>query len=106
MRKGYMFRKANRNGHPVSQGDYNLVSPQEKDPKEACDVQPEYSTLFPLPSNPNYQPNLGPGIGPYRSHPRQTVSSHLPSLRSTVRSYPQLDRTTAAGSQSGFDPGL
>src|SRR4030043_2099115 len=108
MEKRDMFRKSNRNGHPVSQRDYNLVLRQEKIPQEACDVQSQYSTLFPLSSHPSNPPirfsPIVPSLDGRRS--RQTFSPHLPSLRPANRPHPQLDPTSRKRSQPGLDPSL
>ena len=74
--------------------------------KEACDVRTHYSILFPLSSNQNGRP-----IGFIRrqritcsSSTQQTLSSHMPWLRSKSLRCTQLGRTHRAGSEYGHGP--
>jgi len=53
-----MTKLQKNSGHLVSPKDNNLVIPQKKYPKEANDVQFEYSTVLPLLSSP-YYPAMG-----------------------------------------------
>ena len=44
-----------QNGHPVPSKDIGFNDQEKLYNKEACDVRTQYSTLFPLSSNQNYQ---------------------------------------------------
>src|SRR4030065_69876 len=95
------------NGHPVSLWYKSLLHNKTKS-QEACNVQYEYSTLFPLLSNSNYRPIclstssriLDQGCS------RQAISPHLSSVWSESRPCSQLGTAMCPGSEFGFDPSL
>ena len=72
---------------------YKFVCPDKTNPKEACDVRTQYSTLFPLSSNQNCRSNGYPrgNPGSYPCGTRQTLSTHLSWMRSKSLRSSQLD---------------
>ena len=103
-----MPRKSKQKGHPVSDRDFLLFSPQEKIPQDVFDVRSEYNTLFPTYSHPSNSPihfsaffqRCGGNPSP------QTVSSNLLSVQLAGSSSPQLVPTNCEKFQFGLNPCL
>ena len=97
------FFNSKQNGHPVTPKCIEFNGKEKTYTKEACDVRTDYSILFPLSSNQNYQ-STGFTRCPRGSHfcsTRQTLFADLSMLRSKGNWYPQLDATH----DSRFEPG-
>ena len=97
------FFNSKQNGHPVTPKCIEFNGKEKTYTKEACDVRTDYSILFPLSSNQNYQST---GFAPCQRSThfcstRQTIFTDLSMLRPKSNWYPQLD--TAHGSR--FEPG-
>ena len=103
-----MSKLQKRTGHLVSPENNRLVLWKENYPKEANDVQSQYSTLFPLSKSPNCEA-MGFGKcrkGLDRSRARQTIPPHLPSLRKQGDKGPQPGTTIVSGPQLRLGQGL
>ena len=77
-------------------------------PKEACDVRSQYSTLFPLSSNQNYQSERFSRCQriTYLGTTQQTISTRVSWLRSKSLRCPQLGREDSTRSEHGKHPGM
>jgi hypothetical protein len=92
-----------QNGHPVTPKCIEFNGKEKTYTKEACDVRTDYSILFPLSSNQNYQST---SFAQYQRSThfcstRQTIFTDLSMLRPKSNWYPQLDTTH----DSRFEPG-
>jgi len=87
---------------------YKFVVQDKLYQKEACDVRTEYSTLFPLSSNQNYQsaPYIRRKRNLFPDATRQTFSTDLPRMRSYRQWCSQLDTTQDPGPEHGRCPDL
>jgi hypothetical protein len=97
------FFDLKQNGHPVSPNCICFDCEVKTYTKEACDVRTDYSILFPLSSNQNYQ-STGFARCQRGAHPsstRQTLFADLSMLRPKGLRHPQLD----AAHDSRFEPG-
>ena len=97
------FFNSKQNGHPVTPKCIEFNGKEKTYTKEACDVRTDYSILFPLSSNQNYQST---GFARYQRSThfcstRQALSTHLSMLRPKGNWYPQLD----TAHDSRFEPG-
>lgn len=97
------FFNSKQNGHPVTPKCIEFNREEKTYTKEACDVRADYSILFPLSSNQNYQST---GFTQYQRSThfcstRQTLLSNLSMLRPKSFRYPQLD----PAHDSRFEPG-
>ena len=97
------FFNSKQNGHPVTPKCIEFNGKEKTYTKEACDVRTDYSILFPLSSNQNYQ-STGFARCQRGAHPsstRQTLFADLSMLRPKGLRHPQLD----AAHDSRFEPG-
>jgi hypothetical protein len=87
------FFDLKQNGHPVTPNCIRFNCEEKTYTKEACDVRTDYSILFPLSSNQNYQSTGFARCqrGSHSSSTRQTLSTHLSMLRPKGFRDPQLD---------------
>ena len=97
------FFNSKQNGHPVTPKCIEFNGKEKTYTKEACDVRTDYSILFPLSSNQNYQST---GFAQYQRSThfcstRQTLFADLSMLRPKGNWYPQLD----TAHDSRFEPG-
>ncbi len=87
---------------------YKFVVQDKLYQKEACDVRTQYSTIFPLSSNQNYQSeryirskrSLCPNAA------RQTLSTDLPRMRPHSKWCSQLGAAQDTGPEHGRSPNL
>ena len=82
-----------QNGHPVPSIDIGFNNQEKLYTKEACDVRTEYSTLFPLSSNQNYQTEryTRSRCSSYPLATQQTIRSDLPWMWPASHRASQLD---------------
>ena len=97
------FFNSKQNGHPVTYRCIEFNGKEKTYTKEACAVRTDYSILFPLSSNQNYQST---GFARYQRSThfcstRQTLFADLSMLRPKGNWYPQLD----TAHDSRFEPG-
>ena len=92
-----------QNGHPVPSKDIGFSDQEKPYTKEACDVRPHYSTLFPLSSNQNYQPghHTRSRSSAYSNATQQAICSDLPWMRPAGHWCSQLDPAQDARSEHG-----
>jgi hypothetical protein len=97
-----------QNGHPVPSKDIGFNDQEILYIKEACDVRAQYSTLFPLSSNQNYQTEryTRSRCSSYPPAAQQTLRTDLPWMRPTGYRCSQLDFTQDARPEHGVYSGM